>query len=52
MNDYDEFEAELLLAGWSLEEIESAWQKSLRQEENASPPSAICHEDCDPSWEE
>lgn len=52
MNDYDEFEAEMLAASWSLDEIETAWQKSVRQEENISPPSVICHDDYDPSWEE
>lgn len=27
MNEYDEFEAEMIEAGWSLEEIEAMWQK-------------------------
>lgn len=51
-NDYDQFEAEMLQAGWSLDKIESAWQKALREEENISSSSAICHDDYDPSWEE
>lgn len=52
MNECDQFEAEMLLAGWSLEKIESEWQKALRQKEDTSPPSTICHDDYDPSWEE
>lgn len=51
-NDYDEFESEMLAAGWSLEKIEAAWQKALREEENISRSSAICHDDYDPSWKE
>ncbi len=29
MNDYDTFEANMVAAGWSLEEIEAAWQSHL-----------------------
>lgn len=36
MNDYDIFEAEMLEAGWSLDEIEAAWQKHLLTKENVS----------------
>ena len=34
MNEYDQFEAEMAEAGWSLEEIEVMWQK---HELNPSP---------------
>lgn len=33
MNTYDEFEAEMTEAGWSLDEIEELWQRYLRDGE-------------------
>ena len=32
MNEYDEFVAEMIEAGWGLEEIEAAWGKHLHDE--------------------
>ena len=29
MNDYDEFEATMQAAGWSLDRIEAAWQQEI-----------------------
>ena len=31
---YDEFEAEMIEAGWSLDEVEASWQKHLANDED------------------
>lgn len=49
MNDYDQFEAEMVQALWSLDEIESAWQQHLRDCENLAEYSVVYH-DADPSY--
>ena len=35
-NDYDAFEAEMLEAGWTLDEIEAVWQQVLEDMSNLS----------------
>lgn len=49
MNDYDAFEAEMLEAGWTLDEIEAGWQRSLEDTKNFSNYN-IVYQDADPFY--
>jgi hypothetical protein len=44
MNEYDEFEAEMLEAGWRLERIEGAWQQHLKGCEDLLEYSVVYHD--------